>query len=207
MEGGRSKALKNKLIDFTILMEDDFDVDLGNLEGGGDDDFDDDASDDGDDSGSESDASESDSDGESEGESDGDGESAVEVEGEGEGEESALEGIECEDDDDIDGAVPQEDDVSFMKSVTEQLRHKDRKNALSAYLTKYEKARAIGTRAAQLENGAPALVPTTGMISIVEIAEAELAAGKLPLIISRPDLNGKMHQFPVGQLIDVIPKI
>lgn len=172
---------------------------LGNFDGGDDDlDEDDDI---GSGSGVESDTnSDSDSDSDS-GESGSDSDSE---DSEEDVSELKPDEIECEHDE-LD--LPAEDDVSFMKNVTEQLKHKDSRKNSSVYLTKYEKARVLGVRAAQLENGAPALVPTTGMVSVVEIAEAELAAGKLPLVILRPDLNGKLHPFPVGQLIDVIPKV
>ena len=55
------------------------------------------------------------------------------------------------------------------------------------FLTKYERTRVLGQRAAQLEAGAQAFVPVpSGVIRGSIIAELELVAKKLPFIIRRP---------------------
>ena len=50
-------------------------------------------------------------------------------------------------------------------------------------LTRFEKARIIGARALQLSYGAPALVKNKG--NPMEIAEAELNKGVLPIVVVR----------------------
>lgn len=156
--------------------------------------------------------SEGDADGEGEGEpSEGDGQ---EAEGEGDAE------AESDDEDEegkakkialaLDGAEgdEEEDDVTHYQSINDRLKRSTVASGTSRYITKYEKARVIGVRAKQLEDGAPALVDTTGMISVVAIAEKELAMGKCPLTVNRPDPNSnKVISVPVSQLIDVIPVI
>lgn len=50
-------------------------------------------------------------------------------------------------------------------------------------LTRFEKARIIGARALQISYGAPILVKNKG--SAMDIAEAELNKGVLPIIVLR----------------------
>ena len=69
------------------------------------------------------------------------------------------------------------------------------------FLTKYEKARIIGVRAKQLNNGAQAFVnlPNT-IIDGILIAEKELEEKKIPFIIRRPLPNGGSEYWRVSDL-------
>jgi len=59
------------------------------------------------------------------------------------------------------------------------------------FLTKYEKARVLGVRCKQLNNGADAFVTVPpNIISGMLIAEEELKEKKIPFIIRRPLPNG-----------------
>ncbi|MBW0555352.1 hypothetical protein O181_095067 [Austropuccinia psidii MF-1] len=51
------------------------------------------------------------------------------------------------------------------------------------YLTKYERARILGTRALQISMNAPVLVPLDGESDPLEIAMKELSQRKIPLIV------------------------
>lgn len=62
-------------------------------------------------------------------------------------------------------------------------------------LTKYERARVIGTRATQISNGAEPMVDTTDMMDPVKIAEKELLEKKLPIEVVRPLPNGKKQKI------------
>lgn len=62
-------------------------------------------------------------------------------------------------------------------------------------MTKYEKARVIGIRALQLSNGAPAMVKTDNLTSVIQIAEKELMEYRMPIIIKR--------KMPDGSSIDI----
>eukprot|EP01083_Nonionella_stella_P106605 307856_1 len=53
------------------------------------------------------------------------------------------------------------------------------------YLTKYEKARILGTRALQISMGAPVMVEMVGETDPLEIAQKELRERKIPMIIRR----------------------
>ena len=59
------------------------------------------------------------------------------------------------------------------------------------FLTKYERARVLGTRALQLSMNAISTVDTTNMTDPLKIAEKELVEGKIPIIVRRrlPDGN------------------
>ncbi|CAD7968244.1 unnamed protein product [Amoebophrya sp. A25] len=72
----------------------------------------------------------------------------------------------------------------------------------SAYMTKYERARILGTRATQISLNAPILVPLEGETDALEIAEKELRMGKIPFIIQRKLPNGETEEWKVSDLID-----
>ena len=62
-------------------------------------------------------------------------------------------------------------------------------------LTKYERARVLGTRALQLSNGAQPMVKVDGITDVMDIAKKELMEYKLPFIVRR--------KFPDGSYIDI----
>ncbi len=71
----------------------------------------------------------------------------------------------------------------------------------SPYLTKYERARIIGTRALQISMNAPVMVDTEGMIDPMEIAEKELNAKLVPFIIRRYLPDGSYEDWKVSELM------
>lgn len=71
----------------------------------------------------------------------------------------------------------------------------------SKYMTNFEYTRCLGARAKLLSQGAQALVPTEGQTDLLKIAEKELRAGKLPILIMRPLPNGVVEEWPVKDLI------
>ncbi len=69
------------------------------------------------------------------------------------------------------------------------------------WLTKYERARVLGIRAKQLNNGADAFVEVpSSMISGYKIAMEELKAKKIPFIIRRPIPNGGTEYWKIHDL-------
>ncbi len=68
-------------------------------------------------------------------------------------------------------------------------------------LTKYERARIIGMRTVQLNNGAAPLieVPDTLLDNVI-IAEKELAAKKIPFILCRPLPDGRKEYWKLEDL-------
>lgn len=69
------------------------------------------------------------------------------------------------------------------------------------YLTKYERARLLGTRALQLSMNAPPLVELDGETDPLKIAAKELRERKLPLIIRRYLPDGSFEDWSLDELI------
>lgn len=69
-------------------------------------------------------------------------------------------------------------------------------------LTKYEKARILGGRALQLSLGAFPLVDARPGDSAIDIAERELEASVLPIIIRRRMPDGTNLDIPLSKLVE-----
>ena len=69
------------------------------------------------------------------------------------------------------------------------------------YLTKYERARILGTRALQISLGAPVLVELGGEIDPLEIAMKELKARKVPIIVRRYMPDKSYEDWSIDELI------
>jgi DNA-directed RNA polymerase I, II, and III subunit RPABC2 len=71
-------------------------------------------------------------------------------------------------------------------------------------MTKYEKARVIGTRALQISKNAPVMVNVRNdEYDPIAIAEKELIEGKLPFIIRRYLPDGSYEDWNVNNLIRI----
>lgn len=70
------------------------------------------------------------------------------------------------------------------------------------FLTKYEKVRIIGTRAEQLEAGAPPTIDIGNMTSAIDIAEKELKERKIPMMVVRNMPNGERRKIPISDFTD-----
>lgn len=95
------------------------------------------------------------------------------------------------------------EEVSAMAKVTRAAdgRIVDALHRTIPILTKYERTRILGQRAAQLNSGAQPLVPVpTGVLQGHVIAELELKAKKLPFIIRRPLPNRGSEYWHVSDL-------
>ncbi len=69
------------------------------------------------------------------------------------------------------------------------------------YMTKYERARVLGTRAMQISMNAPVMVPLEGETDPLQIALKELLRKKIPITIRRylPDMS--YEDWDVDELI------
>jgi DNA-directed RNA polymerase I, II, and III subunit RPABC2 len=81
----------------------------------------------------------------------------------------------------------------------ERVPNKDR--VTTPYLTKYERARILGTRALQISMNAPILVPLDGETDALQIAIKELSQRKIPLVIRRYLPDGSFEDWAVSELI------
>ncbi|EKX45103.1 hypothetical protein GUITHDRAFT_71663 [Guillardia theta CCMP2712] len=70
------------------------------------------------------------------------------------------------------------------------------------YMTKYERARVLGTRALQISMNAPVLTSVPGSESDpLRIAMKELKDGKIPFVIRRYLPDGSFEDWPIADLI------
>ena len=69
------------------------------------------------------------------------------------------------------------------------------------YLTKYERARVLGTRALKISMNAPVMVDLDGETDPLKIAEKELRERKIPIIIRRYLPDGSHEDWGVDELI------
>ncbi|KAH6916948.1 subunit common to RNA polymerase I [Coprinopsis sp. MPI-PUGE-AT-0042] len=84
---------------------------------------------------------------------------------------------------------------------TTQDRQPNKVRVTTPYLTKYERARILGTRALQISMNAPVLVPLDGETDALQIAIKELSQRKIPLIIRRYLPDGSFEDWSVSELI------
>ncbi len=70
------------------------------------------------------------------------------------------------------------------------------------FMTKYERARILGTRALQISKNAPLLiVPDPGETDPYMLAERELAEKKIPFIVRRFLPDGSYEDWKIRELI------
>jgi len=71
----------------------------------------------------------------------------------------------------------------------------------SAFMTKYEKARVLGTRALQISKNAPLMiVPQPGECDPYKLAERELLERRIPFIIRRYLPDGNYEDWKLTEL-------
>ena len=79
------------------------------------------------------------------------------------------------------------------------------KKSNQAFLTKFERARIIGQRTSQLDNGSkPYVKVPEHIIDTHNIAELELNNKKLPYIIRRPMPNGGSEYWHIKDLENIL---
>jgi DNA-directed RNA polymerases I, II, and III subunit RPABC2 len=88
---------------------------------------------------------------------------------------------------------------NYVVTKGKQVPNEDRKT--TRFLTKYEKARVLGTRAHQLSLGAPPMIQPGSETDPLEIAMKELKDGKIPLVIRRYLPDGSFEDWSVDELI------
>ncbi|XP_023224713.1 DNA-directed RNA polymerases I, II, and III subunit RPABC2-like [Centruroides sculpturatus] len=107
---------------------------------------------------------------------------------------------EVEDDENLDEIDQNEENVDIM-SASEQQPQQNQKRITTPYMTKYERARVLGTRALQIAMCAPVMVELEGETDPLQIAMKELKARKIPIIIRRYLPDGSYEDWGVDELI------
>ena len=69
------------------------------------------------------------------------------------------------------------------------------------YMTKYERARILGTRALQISMNAPVLVQLEGETDPLEIAGKELREKRVPFVVRRYMPDGSYEDWGIDELI------
>ncbi|XVE93619.1 hypothetical protein REPUB_Repub01dG0209600 [Reevesia pubescens] len=97
------------------------------------------------------------------------------------------------------------EDVPVDPIETEEKEDQDAKDKTtrktSKYMTKYERARILGTRALQISMNAPVMVELEGETDPLEIAMKELRERKIPFTIRRYLPDGSYEDWGVDELI------
>ncbi|CAG7837903.1 unnamed protein product [Allacma fusca] len=75
------------------------------------------------------------------------------------------------------------------------------KRITTPYMTKYERARVLGTRALQISMCAPVMVELEGETDPLQIAMKELKQRKIPIIIRRYLPDGSYEDWGIEELI------
>mmetsp|Transcript_23539 Transcript_23539/g.30613 ORF Transcript_23539/g.30613 Transcript_23539/m.30613 type:complete len:125 (-) Transcript_23539:2298-2672(-) len=116
-------------------------------------------------------------------------------------------------DEDIDDMVEEEDEGGDQGDDVDVLEDNDNdeekiqepvptsERVTTRYMTKYEKARVLGTRAQQISMNAPVMVDVGNETDPLRIAEKELRERKIPLIIRRYLPGGSYEDWPIRDLI------
>ncbi|KAI0936865.1 hypothetical protein AcW1_000991 [Taiwanofungus camphoratus] len=114
-----------------------------------------------------------------------------------------VNGAEHEQDQEMaNGEVPlQQQDPTASGAGMRGERQANKVRVTTPYLTKYERARVLGTRALQISMNAPVLVPLDGETDALQIAIKELSQRKIPLIIRRYLPDGSFEDWSVSELI------
>ena len=119
--------------------------------------------------------------------------------GDRDGSEDGGEEIENEDQIDVIEEEAQEENADGI--VGGVRREKNLERITSTFMTKYEKARVLGTRALQISKNAPLMItPLPGESDPYKLAERELTEGKIPFIIRRYLPDGSYEDWKLAEL-------
>ncbi|KAI8644541.1 putative Rpo26-18kD subunit of DNA-directed RNA polymerases I, II, III [Parasitella parasitica] len=94
------------------------------------------------------------------------------------------------------------EDVMAGNTTTETTNSAERTERITIpHLTKYERARILGTRALQISLNAPVMIDIDGESDALKIANRELREKKIPLIVRRFMPDGTYEDWKVKDLI------
>lgn len=94
-----------------------------------------------------------------------------------------------------------ESDAQVRVKTAKELAIPREQRTTTPYMTKYERARVLGTRALQISLNAPVLVDIEGETDPLQIAMKELAQRKIPLVIRRYLPDGSYEDWGCDELI------
>jgi DNA-directed RNA polymerase I, II, and III subunit RPABC2 len=114
---------------------------------------------------------------------------------------------ECDSDEQIDEEEndmvivgPEDPDGDEMGVIRGDKRVPDDERITSKFMTKYERARVLGTRALQISKNAPLMVDPGDESDPYRLAEIELEKTKIPFIVRRYLPDGTYEDWKVSEL-------
>lgn len=93
------------------------------------------------------------------------------------------------------------EDADATEGSTDPMQVPKSERKTSRFLTKYERARILGTRALQISMNAPVMVELEGETDPLRIAMKELKERKIPFIIRRYLPNKSYEDWHVSELL------
>merc|ERR1712156_1089086 len=116
-------------------------------------------------------------------------------------EEDFQEADEPEDlNDDLDAGEGEQEQIDILPA-DEVEGKKSSERVTTPYMTKYERARVLGTRALQIAMCAPVMVELEGETDPLQIAQKELKQRKIPIIIRRYLPDQSFEDWSIQDLI------
>ncbi|GFU91571.1 DNA-directed RNA polymerases I, II, and III subunit RPABC2 [Trichonephila clavipes] len=107
-----------------------------------------------------------------------------------------------EPDDEVLDEIEENKDENFaLIPASESKPQLNQKRSTTPFMTKYEIARVLGTRALQIAMNAPVMVELEGETDALQIAMKELRAQKIPIVIRRYLPDGSYEDWGVDELI------
>ena len=106
------------------------------------------------------------------------------------------------DDDAADGEGGQVD-ILNAADVPQGKSQNSANRVTSPYMTKYERARVLGTRALQIAMCAPVMVELEGETDPLQIAMKELKQRKIPIVVRRYMPDGSFEDWGIDELINM----
>ncbi|XP_066597572.1 DNA-directed RNA polymerases I, II, and III subunit RPABC2-like [Prorops nasuta] len=119
------------------------------------------------------------------------------------GDEVADDYDDVDDDDNIELEPPEEDgeNIKLISSGEAGGGVEKSKRITTRYMTKYERARVLGTRALQIAMCAPVMVELEGETDPLQIAMKELKQRKIPIVIRRYLPDSSYEDWGIDELI------
>ncbi|XP_013779187.1 DNA-directed RNA polymerases I, II, and III subunit RPABC2-like [Limulus polyphemus] len=93
----------------------------------------------------------------------------------------------------------EEENIDILPS-SEQQPQQNQKRITTEYMTKFERARVLGTRALQIAMCAPVMVELEGETDPLQIATKELKLRKIPIIVRRYLPDGSYEDWGIDEL-------
>ncbi|KAK1943367.1 DNA-directed RNA polymerases I [Phytophthora citrophthora] len=93
------------------------------------------------------------------------------------------------------------DQENKVQVLDESHKQPNAHRVTTRYMTKYERARVLGTRALQISMNAPVMVDIEGETDPLKIAMKELRERKIPIIIRRYLPDNSFEDWSIDELI------